>query len=113
MAATVSYDNEQEEQALDKTFGESQADNIDFGLPPSDPSAVARGEEEPEMADADEEDDEDPGDDVASTWSRRVPSKQEVQTELKARFQPILITKSLTQAFDMMTAETFFAVEGH
>lgn len=116
VATTGSYDNEQEEQLLDKTFGEGEANEMEFGLSPCDPSAAARGEEEPELVETDQEDDEDPGDDAGSTRSRRVPSKDEVQREhaleARFRFQPIFKHYSLMQVFDMIMAETFFALEG-
>ena len=75
---TGSFDDENEETFVDKTTGEGQAESFDLGLPATDPCAAARGEDEPEPVETDQEVDDDMDD---NSSSRRVPPKSEVQKE--------------------------------
>ena len=76
---TGSFDDENEEQFVDRTSGEGTAVSFDVGLPPLDPKLRIPGEE----PDAETEDDEDEDiEDSGSTRSKpKVPSKDDVQRE--------------------------------
>lgn len=77
---TGTFDDEHEEQLIDRTTGEGEAVSFDVGIPAPDPCLRIPGEES--CAPETDEEIEDEADDANSIRTRqRVPSKQEVEKE--------------------------------
>ena len=79
IATTGSFQDENEEQFVDKTAAEGEACSFDVGLAPFDPNVQVPGDE-PEVGSDDDDDDSDNG--SGSTRTRgRVPGKNDVEME--------------------------------
>ena len=77
---TGSYDDDNEESLIDRTFGEGQATSFDLGLPTQDPVAAA-GEIKMQPEQDTDQEVEDDGESEGSSKVVPLPGKLDVQKE--------------------------------